>query len=77
MLSGIIALFAFAYWGAAGFNKGWTKDKITVLQKDEITGIEYPTFQDYFQPGVELLTLAFFFCVALFAITFIPWRKAR
>lgn len=76
MLSGIIALFAFAFWGAAGWNRGWTKTQIPQKQVDEITGIEFVTYKDHFMPGIDLLGLAFFFCVVLFAITFIG-RKAR
>jgi cytochrome oxidase Cu insertion factor (SCO1/SenC/PrrC family) len=76
MLAGFLALFAFAFWAAAGWNKGWTKTQIPVAQTDEVTGIEYVTYQDHFAPGVELLALALFFTIALFGITFIR-RKPK
>ena len=74
MLAGFLALFSFAYWSAAGWNRGWTKTQIAVTKIEEITGIPEITYQDHFAPGVELLVLAVFFCVALFAITFIRRR---
>lgn len=76
MLAGFFALFSFAYWAAAGWNRGWTKTQIPVKQLDEVTGIEFVTYKQHFAPGVELLGLVFFLCVALFAITFIPRRKS-
>ncbi len=71
MLAAFLALFAFAFWAAAGWNKGWTKNQIAIPQTDEITGIEFITYQDHFAPGLELLSAAFFFSIALFGITFL------
>ncbi len=76
MLAGFFAIFAFAYWAAAGWNKGWTKTQIPVKQLDEVTGIEFVIYKDHFSPGVELFGLALLFCLALFAITFIR-RKPK
>lgn len=76
MLAGFLALFAFAFWAAAGWNKGWTKTQIPIAQTDEVTGIEFVTYQDHFAPGVELLSAALFFSIALFGITFIR-RKSK
>lgn len=76
MLAGFFALFTFAYWSAAGWNRGWTKTQIPVKQLDEVTGIEFVTYKDHFAPGVELFGLALIFCLALFAITFIR-RKPK
>ncbi len=76
MLGGFLALFCFAFWAAAGWNRGWTKTQIPIKQVDDITGIEFVTYKDHFMPGVELLSLGVFFSLALFAITFIR-RKSR
>ncbi len=76
MLAGFLALFAFAFWAAAGWNKGWTKTQIPIAQTDEVTGIEFVTYKDHFAPGLELFGLALIFCMALFAITFIR-RKPK
>ncbi len=76
MLAGISALFLFAYWAAAGWNRGFTKTQIPIKQVDEITGIEFVTYKDHFTPGIEFLGLGLGLCIMLFAITFIR-RKAR
>ena len=76
MLAGFLALFSFAYWAAAGWNRGWTKTQIAVTKIEEVTGIPEITYQDHFAPGVELLSLAFFLCAGLFALTFIRRRKS-
>lgn len=76
MLAGFLALFSFAYWAAAGWNKGWTKTQLAVKQTDEVTGIEFVTYKDHFAPGVELFGLALIFCLALFAVTFLR-RKPK
>lgn len=75
MLAGFLAVFAFAFWAAAGWNKGWTKTQIPIPQTDEITGIDYVVYQDHFAPGVELLSLALFFSITLFGLTFIRLKS--
>lgn len=69
----ILALGVFCYWFAAGQNTGWTKDKIEVHQIDEITGIEYITYQNHFLPGIEFLVIGIGFGLCLSTITFIPY----
>lgn len=76
MLAGISTLFLFAYWAAAGANRGWTKTQIASKQIDEVTGIEFVTYKDHFTPGVEFLGLGLFLCAVLFGVTFIR-RKVR
>lgn len=75
MLAGIASLFLFAYWAAAGANRGWTKTQIPVKQIDEVTEIEYVVYKDHFMPGVELLGAGLFVCVVLFAVTFVPRKR--
>lgn len=77
MLAAFLTVFAFAFWAAAGWNKGWTKNQIPVPQLDEVTGIEFVTYQDHFMPGVELFGLALFICMVLFAITFIRRKPIK
>jgi TRAP-type C4-dicarboxylate transport system permease small subunit len=71
MLAAFLALFAFAFWAAAGWNMGWTKTQIVVTEIEPITEIPHITYQDHFAPGLELLSAAIFFSIALFCITFI------
>lgn len=77
MLAGVASLFLFAYWAAAGANRGWTKHQIAELQIDEITEIKHLVYRDHYMPGIEVLGGGFFLCVLLFAITFIRRRNTR
>lgn len=47
-----------AVWLAAGARIGWTETSIVTVQRDEITGIDYPVRQPAFRPGVEVPLLA-------------------
>ncbi|HSI10300.1 MAG: hypothetical protein ACAH89_03115 [Rariglobus sp.] len=76
MLAGFLALFSFAFWAAAGWNKGWTKTRIAVTEIEPITHLPHTVYKDHFMPGMELFVPALLLCLALFAITFIR-RKAR
>ncbi len=70
ILGALFALGIFSYWAAAGWNTGFTKDKIEIRKTDEITGIEYPEYKDHFLPGIEFLALGTAVGLALIAITF-------
>lgn len=77
LLGPFIALAAFARWAAAGYNRGWTKNRIETVKVDEITGIEYIEWVDAFIPGIELLGLGVAAGLLLFAVTFVPRRKSN
>jgi hypothetical protein len=68
-------LAIFAYWAAAGWNRGWTKDKIAAPKLDEVTGIEYVEFQDHFVPGIDFLTLGSCIGIAIAGSTFFFRKK--
>jgi len=44
-----------AFWAAKGAHTGWTQNRVPVKQTDEVTGIEYVTYDERFVPGVEFL----------------------
>ncbi len=72
----IFALGIFSFWYAAGQNTGWTKDRIEIQQKDEITGIDYITYKDHFLPGIEFLVAGTGLGLGLSLVTFIR-RKTK
>ncbi len=55
----IIAALAFTagvgVWVATGRHFGWTQTSTVVMQRDEITGIDYPQRRPGFVAGVEVL----------------------
>ncbi len=52
------AMGALAFWALAGANRGWTKTSVARVTVDEITGIESPTYENRFVPGVDFLGAA-------------------
>jgi len=76
MLSGISVLFLFAYWGAAGGNRGWSRTveiplKQSTLAEGAAASATHAAFKTHFEPGLDLLAVALTACVVLFAITFV------
>ena len=45
-------------WASSGARLGWTQTSIVTIQRDEITGIEFPVRRDAFVAGVEVPLLA-------------------
>lgn len=71
-----VALFlaGVAVWAAAGARVGWTQTSTVSLQRDEITGIDYPVRRAAFLPGVEVPLLGAAVALALAGASFIPRR---
>jgi hypothetical protein len=51
----LIVLVTLVVWTGTGAHCGWTKTSMTVMRKDEVTGLEYPERQKKFVLGVEWL----------------------
>jgi len=62
-------------WFALGANLGWTKTSVATQHVDEITGIEFPIFENRFVPGVEFLALGIGGAIVLAALSFLPNLK--
>lgn len=54
-MAAFCALFSIIYWAGKGAHTGWSMNRVPIPQVDEITGIEYITYEDRFVPGVEWL----------------------
>lgn len=73
ILRGLAALTAVAiigFWAAKGAHTGWSQNRVPVNQRDEITGIDYVTYEERFVPGVDTLGLGLGGAAALFALSF-------
>jgi hypothetical protein len=55
LLASFCLLFTVVFWANKGAHTGWSMDRVPVPQLDEITGIEYVTYDDRFVPGVDWL----------------------
>jgi len=50
----VLFLAGLGIWAAAGARVGWTQTSTVAMQRDEITGIDYPVRRAAFLPGVEV-----------------------
>ncbi len=55
ILAALLVLFTLLVWLTTGAHTGWTKTRVTVMQIDPITELEYPVTEDKFVAGVEVL----------------------
>lgn len=67
-------LLGIVVWAAAGARLGWTQTSIVSIQRDEITGIDFPVRRSAFVPGVEIPLLAF---AAASVLAGLSWATAR
>ncbi|HEX2100958.1 MAG TPA: hypothetical protein VHF69_09855 [Candidatus Synoicihabitans sp.] len=53
-----VLLAGLALWASSGARLGWTQTSVVSLQRDEITGIDYPVRRSAFVAGVEVPLVA-------------------
>jgi hypothetical protein len=71
-----VVVLGFAVWAAGGGRVGWTQTSVVNIQRDEITGIDYPVRQPAFRPGVEIPVLATVTAAALAGMSWAARRRA-
>jgi len=59
-------------WAMLGAHRGWSQNRVPIRQVDEITGIEYVTYEDRFVPGLDWLGAGSAIAIATFSLSFIP-----
>jgi len=72
----LVMVAAVLWWAAAGGHRGWSKTSVKILTLDPITGIESPTYEDRFVPGVDTLALGAAAAVMVFGASFLVRRGA-
>jgi ABC-type transporter Mla subunit MlaD len=70
-----VLLAGFGLWLGTGAHRGWTQTSVVTLQKDEITGIDYPVRRDAFIAGIEVPSVAIGLAALLAALSFLPGRR--
>lgn len=66
----LVLLGTGGWWFTQGAHRGWSQNRVPIVQTDEITGIVYTTYEDRFVPGLDVLGLGGLAAAALFAATF-------
>ncbi len=64
-----------AAWLATGAHPGWTRTSTVTMQKDEVTGIDYPVRRDEFVAGIEVPLAATGAAGLLAALSLLPRRR--
>lgn len=72
----LVLLGGLGTWFATGRHIGWTQTSVVSLQRDEITGIEYPVRQPGFIAGVEVPAVATALALTLAVIGWSLQRRA-
>lgn len=58
-LSALVVLATgLAVWASSGARLGWTQTSVVTIQRDEITGIDFPVRRNAFVAGIEVPLLA-------------------
>jgi hypothetical protein len=73
----ILFLGTIGFWAAKGAHTGWSQNQVPVKQTDEITGIEFVTYEQRFVPGVEFLGAGTGLAAGLFAVSLFFKRKSN
>lgn len=74
-----VAIFVagLGVWLASGARLGWTQTSAVAMQRDEITGIDYPVRRAAFIAGVEVPLLGAVVAAGLAALSVLPRRAAQ
>ena len=71
----VLFVATLGFWAAKGAHTGWSMNQVPVKQLDEITGIEFVTYEIRFVPGVEFLGAGVGFATGLFVVSLLFKRK--
>lgn len=55
--AGLLLISSLGVWLATGRHLGWTKTEVTRIERDEITGLDYPIREDKLVAGIDMLGL--------------------
>jgi hypothetical protein len=76
-ISALVVLAAgFALWAGSGARLGWTQTSVVTMQRDEITGIDFPVRHDGFVAGIEVPLLAAAAASVIAGLSFLAKRRA-
>lgn len=70
----VLFLTGLGLWAGGGGHVGWTQTSTVTMQRDEITGIDYPVRRDAFLPGIEIPLVAALTAAALAGLSLIRFQ---
>jgi hypothetical protein len=72
----VVLLVGLGLWARSGARLGWTQTSIVTLQRDEITGIDFPVRRDAFVAGVEVPLLAAAVAIGAAGLSLLAQRRS-
>lgn len=72
----VILLAGLGLWVHSGARLGWTQTSVVTLQRDEITGIDFPVRRDAFVAGVDVPLLATVVALTTAGLSVLAHRRA-
>lgn len=75
VVAAMLLVATVGFWAAKGARTGWTMNQVPVKQTDEITGIEFVTYEERFVPGIEFLGGGTGLAAGLFVVSLLFKRK--
>ena len=70
LLAAAALLGGFSCWFLLGAHRGWTKNQVPIQHTDEITSINYVTYEQRFVPGIDFLLASIGLASGLSAASF-------
>lgn len=70
-ISALLLAAVILYWIAAGAHRGWSMHQVPVQQTDEVTGINYVTYEDRYVPGIEVVAGGAVMSAFIFGLSFL------
>ena len=71
----VILLAGLALWARSGARLGWTQTSVVTVQRDEITGIDFPVRHNAFVAGIEVPLLATTVALGAAALSLLAQRR--
>ncbi len=75
LAAAVVLIAVVGFWMLKGAHTGWSQNQVPIKQTDEITGIDYITYEKRFVPGVEFLGAGVGLAAGLFAASLLFKRK--
>jgi hypothetical protein len=71
----IILLAGLGLWVRGGSRVGWTQTSVVTVQRDEITGIDFPVRRSAFVAGIEVPLLATVVALGVAGLSLVAQRR--
>ncbi|HEY0946177.1 MAG TPA: hypothetical protein VGD81_12950 [Opitutaceae bacterium] len=68
-------LIALGVWFSTGAHTGWTQTSAVTMQRDDITGIDYPVRRNVFVAGIEVPLLGTAAATAFAGLSLLTQRR--